>query len=800
MIKNYIKIAWRNLFRSKTINAIHIIGLSIAIATSILLFLTASFELSFDNFHENRKSIAKIYLQNRPDGNLEYNNAFPTPFASALKNEIPSIDAVTRFYNGSILLRNGDKQFQVGAKYVDPDFLSIFSFPKVSGTDQALENLDAIVLDEPTAINLFGTSDVLGKSIEIENNGSWESKIITALLEKVPKNSSLTFTALVRFETKPNYKDNVDNWSNVDHSVFAKFKSPISDDETFTKSTKAFMDNYYKNEMEMLKRDGAQPDADGNYSSMHAMPLNELHLSDGKGGSALFPYILIVISVLILFIACSNFINLTFANSISRNKEIGTRKTLGATAWQLVGQLWTESVLICLIGLFFGIVVSVILIPQYNSIMNYALSFRDLLLPENLITVILVFAVISLIAGGLPAYQIAKPAIIETLKGKTGRKNNVLRNGLTVVQFSIAIGLIIATIIISAQLYYIANRPLGFDKSEVISIPIGKGIDPEQGLLRMRESLSSIPWVKSVSASDINLGMGSDGSMSNSVFGFDYEGKQISTSYMRIDYDYLETLGIKLIAGRDISREFPTDKVAVLINKKMAQQIGGEANAVGKTLSISEKESTVVGIIDDFNFKDLRQQVTPLTISANPDVFDVAYIFVRVSTQDLKESLSTIEGIWKKINPSATASPTYLDENTQKMYANDLRFARIIITGSVIAISIACLGLFALALLTINFRTKEIGIRKVLGSSVAGIVVLLSTGILKHLLISILIAIPVTYYFMKNWLQGFEFRIDMQWWMYALGIIFTFLIAFATVSYHSTKIARKNPVDSLRDE
>ncbi|WP_437920827.1 ABC transporter permease [Sphingobacterium sp. LRF_L2] len=802
MIKNNIKVAWRSLGKTRTLSVIHILGLAVAIAAATLLYLTAMYELSYDNFHTNKEQIGLLYTESQPEQGIDRSSTLPTPLAPLLKSTFPEIQYVSRYLNTSIILRYGEKQIESENKYVDNDFLSIFSFPLVQGNTQALNGLDNMVIDENTAQNLFGRSDVVGKQLEVYQNGKWDAKTITAVAAKVPSNSSLTFNTLLRFEHKPNYQGTINDWGHKDHSVFVKLASGKINDDTFTKKAKSFIDLYYKDESNMLKRDGGKIDKNGVYISLHLLPLKNYHRNDldvGHSGSPQFPWILLAIAALILFTACSNFVNLSLANSFARNREIGTRKTLGGSTLQLIIQLWTESLLLCILALFIGLIIAWGLLGQYNALMNYQLSIGNLFSTQNMSIFLLLFLALTIVTGGYPAWRIARSNIIQTLKGTSNIKSSKLRNSLTVIQFCIATVLILATIIISFQLRYIADRPLGFNKEEVISIPIGEGVDHEKALQQMRVALASQPWVEGVSASDINLGRGRDGSMSTSRFGFDHEGKQIYTNFMRVDYDYLKTLGIKLRNGRDFDRSYSNDTATVLINTRMAAQLGGIDKILGKTLEM-DGNPRVIGIIDDFNFQDLRRKVEPLTLSINPNIFTVSYIFVRVKTDNLNQSMENVERIWKQLNPKANIAASYLDENTQNMYRDEQRFAQIIVSGAVVAIAISCLGLFALALLMINKRIKEIGIRKVLGSSVSNIVILLSKDFLKLTLLAFIIASPLAWWMMNNWLKSYAYRIDMEWWMFAAAGIITIAIALATITWQTLKAATSNPVDSLRDE
>lgn len=801
MIKNYMKTAWRNIAKAKGLSGIHVAGLAVAIATATLLYLTAMFDLSYDRFHTDRERIGLVYTASEPEDGIQRSSTMPAPFTPAFKAAFPDVMLISRYANSGLILRHGDKQLESSNKYVDPDFLSIFSFPLVHGNANALDDINNIVIDETTARNLFGTDDIVGKPIEVNIGGQWSTKTVAAVVAPVPDNSSLTFNSLLRFEQKPDYPAQKENWSHQDHTVFVKMADPINDIR-FTTQARPFMNLYYRDQNNMLKRDGAKADNNGAYVSLHILPLDDYHRNDldlGQAGSPLFPWILLVIAGLILFIACSNFINLSLANALTRHREMGTRKTLGGTTLQLVVQLWTEALLLCVVALGIGVGMAWLILPEYNAMMNYTLRIQQLFRLADILYFAIAFGLMTLIAGGYPAWRIARTSIIQTLKGNTDIKTGGLRNSLTVLQFTVATVLIISTIVISSQLHYIANRPLGFDKSEVISIPIGTGVDPEAVLQQMRVELEAQPWVQGVSASDINIGRGRDGSISASRFGFEFQGRQIYTNFMRVDYDYLKTLGIKLVAGRDFDRVFTTDTAAVLINQQMAALLGGADNILGKTVAM-DGDPRVIGIIDDFNFQDLRRQVGPLMLSINPTIFPVEYIFVRVQTDHLRETLNKVEHIWKRINPKAGIPASYLEENTQNMYKSEQRFAQIVIGGAVVAIAISCLGLFGLALLMINGRIKEIGIRKVLGSSVVNIVVLLARDFFKLTVIACLIATPLAWWMMDNWLRSFAYRVPLAWWMFLGAGVLCIAIAMSTIAWQTWRAARANPVNSLRDE
>lgn len=804
MVRNFIYVAFRNFRKRKLFTAIHVLGLSAAFASAVLLFLTATFELSFDDFHTNRDRIGLVYEESSPTAGKEYAETKPTPFGPALKAELPAVERMTRFGNGGVVLRQGDKRFTASARFVDPDFLEIFSFRLINGEVTALNQLDNIVISRTMAHNLFGSTDVVGKTLEAQINGKWQSKTVAAVTETLPENSSLTFNTLLRFEhMMPDYHAQLDNWGNANHSVFVQWAGEKLDSKAFNQQARAFVATHYADEIANLKRDGAKPDESGDYLAIKVLPMKNYHLNTlglGGGGPPAFPWMLLLIAGLILFIAGSNFVNLSLAGSFTRSREIGMRKTLGGRSWQLMVQLWAESLLVCLAALMLGLLMARILLPLYNANMNYKLSIYQLLGGSNFLFFLITFLLLTFIAGGYPAWMMSRVNTIRTLKGRIPvRAGGGLRNTLTIVQFVIAVVLVIGTLIMGSQLHYLHTRPLGFNKTAVLSIPIGDEIEGEDALTRMRAELAPLPQVESVSGSDINVGRGKDGSMSTSRIGFEYENRTIRTHWLRVDYDYLNTLGLQLVAGRDFSREFAMDTTAVIINEQMAAQLGGIEKILGQTIPINGG-SQVIGVVKDYHFKDLRQQLEPLTMTINPRDFPLEYVFVKVRPESLTTALTAVESAWKRVNPRAINAASYLDENTDNQYRRDRRVANIIIGGAALAILISCMGLFAIALLAINKRVKEIGVRKVLGASVPGIVVLLSRDFVKMMSVAFLIGAPIAWWISNKWLESFAYRIDTPVGLLLLGGFLVLGVALATVIVQSLRAAVANPVDSLRNE
>ncbi|WP_028297219.1 ABC transporter permease [Olivibacter sitiensis] len=807
MIKNYFKIALRNIQKRKVFTTIHIFGLGVAFSAAIILFLTAMYELSYDDFHTKLNRIGTLYDSSNPVSGKDEGTAMPIPMAPTLLQEVASVESATRVGENPTTIRYGEKTFSPTTYYVDPSFFEVFDFPLAKGSKgTALAGLDDVVITENMANSLFGKEEAVGKQIEVNQGGQWESRMVSAVLAKIPSNSSVRMGVLMRFEHFFAYERDKDKWNNNTHNVYVLRQENTSWDQLNTQ-LRPFTQKHFANSVEDLKRDGAQPDKLGDYYSLRVFPFAQYHFSPlGGSVSVLYPWMLLLLSGLILFIAGSNFVNLTLADSFSRSKEIGMRKTLGSGSRQLILQFWGESALICMISILVGLGLAWILLPQYNALMRYELQLFTLFNAKNFGFFALVFLFITVVAGGYPAWIMARFNTIQILKGKLNlNSGNSLKQVLTVAQFAIAILLITGTIIIGKQIHYLQSKPLGYNKAEVISIPVGQHMDGELALQRMRQALNGRPEVLSVSGTDINMGRGRDGSSSTSRLGFEYEGRNVRSHLLRVDYDYLKTMDMQLLEGRDFSTSFATDVYAVIINEQMDQQLG--SHSLGKTLPIrmgadndSIPNAQIIGIVKDFNFKSLYQAIEPLSLFINPEESPIQYIFVRVRPRNLQASIQSIEAIWKGINPKATDEASYLDENTNNEYRKEQRFASIITSGATLATVISCMGLFALALLMINRRVKEIGIRKVLGASVGSVMLLLSASFVKMVLIAFAIAAPIVWWAASDWMEGFAYHIELQVWMFLAGGLLVLGIALLTVSVQSLRAAMANPVESLRDE
>ena len=810
MIRNYLKIAFRNLTKNKVYAFINIIGLSVAFGTAMLLFLTAHFELSFDDFQINKDRVFKTYYKINYANKIEYGNSMSIPFLPALLAEYKSeIKSATRILDGSVQVIQGEKTINESINYVDADFLKVFSFKVLKGNpNTALNDLKSIVLNDEIAKKIFGEVEPIGKLVRLNFGGRFEDYTVTAITKKAPDNSSIENEMMIRFENHSEYQQNKDRWNMNTHSVHVLLADNI-DAEAFEKRMKSFTGKYYKNEIEQLKKEGAKPDDRGELISLRLLPLPEEHFNKQVNGNAAsdksYPYILLIVSGLILLIACVNFVNLSIARSLSRAKEVGMRKALGAVKSQIVGQFWGEALILCSVAFGLGCVLATLAMPQYNAIFRSKLLLNNLLQPNILALLAVGFLFVTLVAGGYPAWVVAKFNTIEVLKGKLRMSGSAggLRSGLIITQFSIAVFLISCTLILWKQIDYLRNKPLGFDKEQVISIPVGYEVSGYKVLDFMRNKLANQPQILSITGSDINIGKGNDGASYKSVFGFNMEGKTYSTNGLNIDFDYTKTLGIKLISGRDFSKAFPADKARnIIINESMAKQLGfkNPTVAIGRTIPLGDSlGKTIVGVVKDYHFESLKNKIVAITYFMRND-FGIGYIFVKVSPNSSAKTMAILEKAYKEIAPKSEFKGSFLDENTNNQYEKEERFGKMILSAATLAILLCCMGLFAIALITMAQRTKEIGIRKVLGASVLSITTLLTKDFLKLVLVAILVASPVAWWAMNKWLADFVYRIEISWLMFVVTAILAISIATLTVGFQAIKTALMNPVKSLKSE
>ena len=795
------------MLKYKTHTAINIFGMAIAFICSILLMLAVYQDFSFDNFHQHKDRIYELYnFENKTEG-TELGTTMSYPVATYLKKEDLGIDRVTRIKPRGNEIRYRDKTLESGITLVDNDFFDIFSFPTVAGQKTGpLNSVNTVVINQKTATNLFGKENPIGKAVEIKLGSVWKSLTVSAIIQDAPQNSSIKYNILARTELDPDWAKDKENWNAQHHSVFVRL-SPSVKQEQAEQQLRLFIEKYRHPDTDKLKNDGYKADAHGEYFGMRLLPLNELHFNNQLGisetVSKVYLYILLLVSAVILFIACFNFINLQISLSFTRNKEIGVRKCLGAAAGQVWLQLFIENFLQILLALLLGLGSTISLVKFLNhrhvSNMDDTLFYRFPLL----FTLLMILVILSLISSAYPFFMMNKLKTVEIFKGKvTLTKTGFGRNLLITTQFVIAIVLICTTIISYLQFQYLRKAPLGYTTSSLISVPIKNTLHGREISARMRTLLANNPAITSISGSMINLGVGKDGSTARVQMGFDYEGKTIYTALTSADYDFLKTLSIQPLAGRDFSTSFATDSSkAVIVTESMAKQLG-KGEMVGLTINTDSAGNNgwhIIGVIPDFHLYSLHEETQPLSI-----VFDkgtpINYLLIKVNTQNPMVTMEQVKSAYTAAEPGIEFKGTYVDENVDRWYTKEKRLSTLFSITASIAIVLSCMGLFGLALIIIAQRVKEIGIRKVLGASVKGITILVTREFIKPVVIAIVIALPIAWWAMNMWLQDFIYRISMPWWVFPSAGIAVISIAVLTVGIQSIKAALANPVESLRNE
>jgi len=808
MLRNYFKIALRNLAKNKVYAFINIAGLSVAFASAFLLFLTAAHEFSFDNFHANRDRIFRVYFQSNTARGVEKTVMMPAPLKPALHKEFGEIEYVVRHTGGRCQVRYKGKELQENIKFADPDFFRMFTFPLRSGNPAtALAGPNGVVLNEYIVKKYFGDENPLGKQVELKFGEAWQTFTVTGVAADFPDHSSLQYSVVTRFEHHPDYAHSRDRWDNSFHVTYVQL-APRADAAALEKKLQPFTKKYFAGTIENLKRDGAHPDERGELMSIRLLSLRDLHFNTEVGGdnagpvNRTFPLMLLVISLFVVLIAGINFVNLSVARSMTRAREVGMRKVLGAARYQIMGQFWGEAGLICGLALLLGGWVGYLALPEYKAAFGFSLSLDLLRSPWVAAALLAGFGVVTLLAGGYPAWLMARFQTVEVLKGRVSLdRRNGLRNVLVTVQFAIATLLIGCTLIAWQQIGYLRSKPLGYNEEQVVSIPVGNELSGNYALQRMRDKLAQQSRILYVTGSYRNFGMGLDNSQVTSIMGFDYQGHEVRTHWIRVDYDFLAAMDIPLVAGRDFSRRFPTDSVTgVVINESMAKQLG-EKNPLGARLPVNDGEPPleVIGVVKDFHFQSLHSTISPLTLSIQPG-WPMHYLLVKVSPDNLPATMETIRRAWAEVAPNTAFNASFLNENDDRQYKGEERLSKVFITAAGLAIAISCLGLFAMAVLVMAQRTKEIGIRKVLGASVPHLVGLLSGEFLKLVGIAIVVALPVAWYAMDQWLQNFPYAIEIGAWILLLAGGIAVAVALFTISLQALKAARANPVDSLRSE
>jgi ABC-type antimicrobial peptide transport system permease subunit len=812
MIRNYFLTAWRNLKKNKLNASVNILGLMIAFTCCILLFLTVHREFTYDDFQVNKEKLFKVYNVSYAADGDEKDDAMSYPMGPALKAEVPGMLKVTAIMNAGSTIRYRDKEVEKTVRLVDNDFFSMFSFPIVAGDKVApLGDLGKVVLSESTTTALFGKESPVGKMVQVKLNGQWKDLMVSAVIADQPQNSSIRYSVLARIEINTSYPQLKSDWTANHHPVYVQAAPGITQQQ-LEKGMRQLVKKYSMADFNdaNMKAKGYRKDANGDYFASKLLPFSALHfdneLGSGDTVSKSYLYILILISVVVMAIACFNFINLNVARAFTRAKEVGVRKTIGAGKKHIFFQLWTESLLLCLIALGAGLLLTFLVLKPFNELFTERLAMSALLDPAVLAITLAGVLLVSFLAGGYPAWLVARFRVIEVLKGKVAVNSaSWLRNGLITFQFVMASLLICGTLVIYSQFEHLRTAPLGFKQESIISIPVRRAENTVKYLAALRARLQSQPQVISMTGSSVNVGIGQDGSQSQHQVGFDWQGKSINTTMLVVDYDFLKTLDIKPIGGRDFSREYPADTLSsvntVVVTESMAKQFGVK-NAVDLSfISDSAKPRWhIIGVIPDIRFYSMRQKPDPLALQFRKNNAGLSYILVKVRTDNPVQVMSLVSEAYKAIEPDNVVRPSFLTENTRRWYDREQRLSSIFCSAAVIAILLSCLGLFAIVSLVVEQRRKEIGVRKVLGASLPQITGLLSKDFVRLVLLAFVLATPIAWFALNKWLEDFSYRIVIGWWIFPIAGVLTLLIALLTISAQTIRAALANPVDALRSE
>ena len=773
MFRNYLKTALRIIQKHKAFSFINITGLAVGMACCVLILLWVQDELSYDRFHEDHEQLYRLILKHEG----KWFTASPWALAPILKEEYEEVTLCTRYAQRSFVASYGERSFYESVAFVDPDFFEMFTFPLLSGNPQALfPTNNSGVITESTAKKYFGNEDPIGKALRIDTDTDFT---VTGVIKDVPSNSHMSFDILA--PVKVFGDQTLTDWS-LGSSSYIKLQKNTSPDAFQEKISGVIMKYDTRTQAENIA--GIQP-------------LSRIHLYDVRGGgNILYVYIFSTIAVFILLIACINFMNLSTARGGTRAKEVGMRKVVGARRSNVIKQFFGESVLLSAIALCIAIGLVFLLLPAFNNIAQKNLSLNLGNIASILIGLMGITLFTGVISGSYPALFLSAFHPVRVIKGtySKGSQKPVLRRALVVFQFTIATVLIIGTVIVYKQLNYIRNKDLGFNRQQVLSVPLNDAIRTNlESFKNETLRLSSVVHVTSATSRPTLVGN------INPVY---WEGRgpdQYETfKFVGMDFDYIKTFEMEIVDGRDFSREFQTDPQNYIVNEEAVKFMKLE-NPVGKLFSIWEREGRIIGVVKNFHSRSLHNAFEPLVLVLTRN-WPHNFVFFRIRPENTAQTLKGLEGIWKKFAPNHPFSYSFLDEDFEALYQADQRTGMLFRYFTILAIFISCLGIFGLAAFTAEQRTKEIGVRKILGASISHIIGLISKEFIILLTLANVIAWPTAYALMDKMLSNYAYRTGMSFWIFLLAGALAYTIALVTVSYQALKAARTNPVNTLRYE
>jgi putative ABC transport system permease protein len=796
MLRNHLKTAWRGILRHRTFSFVNILGLAVSLTAFFLMALYIEHEQSFDSFHAKADRIYRVADDKQTENIILHNATAAAPVAPALKAEFPEVLETVRLKPAEALVAYGDKRFEErNLLYADASLFQVFSFKMLQGNAAtALKNPNSVVVTQSAAAKYFRNADPLGAGISFDG----KSMKVTGVVQDIPSNSHISFDFLLSMATAEQPGSGLDflfsDWySDAFHTYILlpqgydarKLSARL---EAFDKRHQVAQDNT-KHHFQLEK-------------------LTDIYLrSDredeiGKTGSLTNVYVFSAVAIFILLIACFNFINLSTARAAERAKEVAVKKVVGAGRSHMIGQFFTESFLMTGIAAALAVLAVQLLLPVFNAFSGRQILV-DLFSPFHVAALFSIIVFVSLLSGTYPAFVLSafKPAV--ALKGQGGGSDwgNRFRKALVIFQFAISVVLIVCSTVVYTQLQYMQNHDLGFEPTQTLIINFEGDRQVQQQYKGLKQALLNIAGVQGVAASSNIPGDRNTSTWSMNVVAEQGDTVRTELPIYLADFNFLEQYEVPIVAGRALTERFAADSTeSMLINQAAVKQLGFEnaTEAIGLSVGMYPNDAKIVGVFKDFHYKSLQQIIEPLTIRVFPNKYRV--LSIRLHTQHLQQTISAIEKVWKQWAPQRPLEYSFLDESFNRQYEAELKFGQVFGVFSALAIFIACLGLFGLALFSVQQRTKEIGIRKVLGASVSNIVQLLSKDFIKLVLVAAVAAFPVAWYAMHTWLEDFAYRIGIPWWVFFAAGIVAIAIAFITISFQAMKAAIANPVKSLRTE
>lgn len=794
MFQNYLKIAIRNLTRNKIFSMINIAGLSLGLTCCMLIVLYTKDEVSFDRFQKNKDRLYRITVRMSDEKETRTMGSTNAVHGPGFKQEIPEIKEVIRAQSNSFVVKKGNEVLKEDVLFADEPFFSVFSMPLLSGDPKTvLSDIHSIVLSEDLAEKYFGTRNAVGKTLNLKIDDQFEPFVVSGVAKRCPENSSIQFDAVLPFKFQESR-----GWTDKEWLGFYMNTFVLLHDKADYRAVVPKMNQVFRSKS--AEEIGKIKDFKQRYF-FDLLPFLDMHLNTASGdmrngldhaSSPIYSYILSGIAIFILLIACINFVNLTVARSLNRAKEIGIRKVVGSLRKQLIYQFLGESFLLSFIAFALAIALTQLVLPVFNELANKQLALSYLLDTGLVSGYIALFAATGLVAGVYPALVLSGFSPVQTLYNRTKlTQKNYLTKGLVIFQFALSVCLVIGTIVIYSQFRYLTGKDLGYNDENLVSFGLGRGGPGKEIMEVIQHELRSIPGVASVAGFNGNY---------NST-GAKIGDQSIGFGYIGVDDNFLSTLQIPLVKGRNFSKTYSTDpEESVVVNEAFVKEAGWR-DPVGQEINFDwkNKKMKVIGVIRDYHYASLKDTIKPLLLTQDPG-YRLGTVFAKLDTRDIPATMKAIEATFRRHIKYLPFEYKFEDVANLKRYESEAKWKQMITLAALLSIFVSCIGLFGLATFNAETRVKEIGIRKVLGASVASITALLSMDFVKLVLISILIALPLSYYGASIWLQDFPYRISISWWYFALAAILAISIAILTVGYQSIRAAMLNPVQSLRSE